>query len=346
MLLDRDVLSPATVPDQELVVHRSREIEDFRAALSLLAEAPTDSFLVVAGPPGTGKTMIARDTLRRLRTQEIARPAYVDCWRDYGEHQVLYDLVDALDAAAGVVHRNSTPTTQLIEALHADPDRRRVVVLDEAEMVTDDAVFRTLRDAPQLDVVCIVNDTDELVEPRPDDVRATLEFATTLQFGRYSVKQVIAILSARIEHGIRDGIVRDRAIEQLAEAAGGDARLGIAALRAAADTAVEAARDVIGGDHVAPAVTNARRRLHRQRRDRLSAHQDTLLQLIGAADGPIAPGTLYEQYAAAVAEPKSKRTMRTYVSKMAHYGLVTVDGTSRDRRYAVDREGYVDPQLV
>jgi len=344
VILDRQVLDPTVVPDQELIVHRGRELEDCRAALDLLADAPTNSCLVIHGPPGTGKTMIAREVLRRLRQQNTLRTAYVDCWEHYTANHALYEVADALNAG-GIIHRNSTPTQELTAALQAHPEQRRVAVLDEAEMIIDASVFRTLRDAPKLDIVCIVNDTGELIEEHPDDVRAALDLATSLHFGQYSVQQLIAILSARAEHGIRDGVVRKRAIERFAEAAGGDARLGIAALRAAAESAVEASRDVIYPQHVEPAVTNAARRLHRQTLDRLSEHQEQLYQLIVDAD-EIEPGELYARYADSVADPKSERTVRTYLTKMAHYGLVTVEGASRDRRYTLDRGGYVDPGVV
>jgi len=345
VLLNRQVLDPSVVPDQELIVHRGRELEDCRAALDLLSEAPTNSYLVLYGPPGTGKTMIARHILRDLRRDDKTRTTYVDCWESYSEYHALYEIADGLDAG-GVLHRNSTPTQELIEAITARPDHRRVVVLDEAEMVTDATVFQTLRDASRLDVICIVNDTSELTESHPDDVRATLDLATTLKCGSYSVKQLVAILSARAEHGVRDGLVRDRAIEAFAEAADGDARLGIAALRAAVDTAMETDRDVISASHVEPAVANAERRLHRQQLDRLSDHQETLYELIGEQSNGVDPGTLYEQYCEHISDPKSTRTMRTYLTKMAHYGLVTIEGTSRDRKYSLDRNGYIDPQLV
>lgn len=344
VILDRQVLDPTVVPDQELIVHRGRELEDCRAALDLLADAPTNSCLVIDAPPGTGKTMIAREVLRRLQQQKALQTAYVDCWEHYSENHALYEVANALDVG-GVIHRNSTPTHELTAALTAETEQRRVVVLDEAEMITDAGVFRTLRDAPILDVVCIVNDTGELVDEHPDDIRAELELATTLDFSHYSVQQLIAILEARAEHGIRDGVVRKRAIERFAEAAGGDARLGIAALRAAVETAVEASRDVIYPQHVEPAVANAARRLHRHTLDRLSDHQRILYDTIVDA-GEIEPGELYARYKDTVTDPKSERTVRTYLAKMAHYGLVDVKGTSRDRRYTLDRGGYVDPSVA
>ncbi|AXG09657.1 hypothetical protein DU484_07145 [Haloplanus rubicundus] len=190
-----------------------------------------------------------------------------------------------------------------------------------------------------------MNDTGELVEDHPADVRATLDLATTLDFATYSVQQLIAILEARAEHGIRDGVVRKRAIEQLAEAVDGDARLGIAALQAAVETDVEASRDVIYPQDVEPAVKNATRRLHRQTLDRLSDHQQLLYDTIVDAE-EIEPGALYDRYATSVREAKSERTVRKYVTKMAHYGLVDVEGTSRDRRYTLDRGGYVDPSVA
>ena len=51
--------------------------------------------------------------------------------------------------------------------------------------------------------------------------------------------------------------------------------------------------------------------------------------------GPIGPSGIHERYTEAVDDPRTKRTVRTYLSKMAQYNLLEAEGTSRDREYSL-----------
>ena len=51
--------------------------------------------------------------------------------------------------------------------------------------------------------------------------------------------------------------------------------------------------------------------------------------------GPIGPSEIHERYCEEVDDPRTKRTVRTYLSKMAQYNLLKADGTSRDREYSL-----------
>lgn len=56
-----------------------------------------------------------------------------------------------------------------------------------------------------------VNNTGELVDEHPDDVRA--ELTTEPDFSYCSVQQLIVILEVRTEHSICDCVVQPRAIK-------------------------------------------------------------------------------------------------------------------------------------
>jgi hypothetical protein len=51
--------------------------------------------------------------------------------------------------------------------------------------------------------------------------------------------------------------------------------------------------------------------------------------------GPLGPGEIHDRYTDAVDDPRTKRTIRTYLSKMAQYNLLDATGTSRDRAYSL-----------
>jgi len=84
------------------------------------------------------------------------------------------------------------------------------------------------------------------------------------------------------------------------------------------------------------AVDQARQSLRRASLDRLSDHQRVLYDIIEDR-GPLQPSQLYERYRDAVADPRTKRTVRTYLSKMDHYRLVESDGQGKNRVYRAAR---------
>jgi len=51
--------------------------------------------------------------------------------------------------------------------------------------------------------------------------------------------------------------------------------------------------------------------------------------------GPVGPSEIHERYTEEADDPRTKRTVRTYLSKMAQYNLLEAEGTSRDREYSL-----------
>ncbi|MFC7157703.1 hypothetical protein ACFQPA_19945 [Halomarina halobia] len=68
----------------------------------------------------------------------------------------------------------------------------------------------------------------------------------------------------------------------------------------------------------------------------LTPHQRALYDIL-AEEGELEPADLYAAYQERVDEPKTDRTVRNYLQKLAQYNLITITGTSRDRTYVVER---------
>ena len=66
----------------------------------------------------------------------------------------------------------------------------------------------------------------------------------------------------------------------------------------------------------------------------LTPHQRVVYEIV-REHAPVGPSEIHERYSEEVDDPRAKRTVRTYLSKMAQYNPLEAEGTSRDREYSL-----------
>lgn len=328
MLAEERVFEEGFVPSD--VVHRHDEVNQLSSALQPLVEGGRAEHAFLFGPTGAGKTCVARYTLRELQAAAAVDVGYVDCWSDYTRFRVLERALSGVDAAADV-HRQSTPTDELLDRLRRVTDRPYVLVLDEADQLGEAAVLHDLYRVPEVTLVCIANRERDLFTGLDDRLTSRLTTGTRVRFDSYGGDELVAILKKRVERGL-DGDVAERHLRAIADAAAGDARVAIGTLRHAARRVAAADVDRLTDEIVAAAVPAAETQVRRRTLDRLTDHQRVLYETVRDA-GEIEPGALYERYEAQVAEPKARRTLRNYLAKMERYNLVVSDGEKGGRTY-------------
>ncbi len=185
-------------------------------------------------------------------------------------------------------------------------------------------------------MVCIANRETDLFAGLDDRLASRLHSAVRVQFDKYGVEALADILEARVERGL-DADVDREALEFVADAAAGDARVAIGILRSAAREADREGADRLTRERLADEVPAGRRAVRRASLDRLTPHQRTLYDII-ADCGEVDPGELYGQYQERVDDPKTRRTVRNYLSKMVQYDLVVASGENRGRTYRLAGE--------
>ena len=104
-------------------------------------------------------------------------------------------------------------------------------------------------------------------------------------------------------------------------------------LRSAARQAEQTDVDKIDSTIIHEAIPEGRREVTQKNIDQLTPHQRALYEIIREHDS-LTPGNLYEHYRERVENPKSNRTVRNYLSKLAHYNLIVKEGHGRGRMYA------------
>lgn len=332
MITNARVLQDSFVPDE--VVHRNGELNQLSGALEpLLHDDPPDNACLF-GPTGVGKTCCARYAVNQLRETLLdVNIQYVNCWNDYSRYRVFYRLLDGLGRTLDV-HRQSTPHDVLYERLREADDQPYVVILDEVDQLEERDILYDLYTLPHVTMVLIANDESEFFASLDDRLYSRLTGSERIHFEQYSIDEIVAILQSRAQWGLIDGAVGQRELERIADAAAGDARIAISILRTAARRAQQDGADQLTSQAIKTAVPKAQTELHEKTIDQLIADQQLIFQIIDEHT-EIAPGTLYEEYEQRADDPKSRRMVRNYLSKMEHYDVIEAEGEKRGRVYRI-----------
>jgi orc1/cdc6 family replication initiation protein len=332
MIRDARVLRAGFVPRE--VEHRDAEVNHLSSVLEPITNGEPADTAIVTGPSGAGKTCISKFVTERLREEVLDVEAiYVNCWRNYTRFRTLYQILDDLGATIDI-HRQSTPHDELVDRLQQHDGPRTVVILDEVDQLEDPSVIYDLHSLPQFAIICIANKEEELFNRVDDRLVSRLRSSEHVRMDKYHDEQLYDILSARAKWGLDEDVITDDQLYRIADAAAGDARLAIGILRTAAGKADRENLERITDDILLDAAEDARAQIKQKSLDSLTPHQRVVYDIV-REHGPVGPSEIHERYSEDVDDPRTKRTVRTYLSKMEQYNLLEAEGTSRDREYSL-----------
>lgn len=280
-------------------------------------------------PPKRVGAVCSRRPGRNLRPSRPSRRPNHQFHFHSGRFRILYRILEGV-APTYDVHR-STPRDELLRRLEG-VESPYVVVLDGADQIADSDVLRELYAIPHVTTICIANRERDLVGPLDERLRSRLRSSITVAFDAYSDEALVAILADRVEWGLEDGVVSEGQLAAMADAAAGNARDAIGILRTAAREAQHGGAGTVRDEHIETAIPEARAAVRQKSVQKLSEHQRAVYELLAEA-GPLSPKDLYARYQSAVAEPRTKRTIRSYLGKLEQYGLVLAHGEGPSRRY-------------
>jgi orc1/cdc6 family replication initiation protein len=330
MITDARVLQPEFIPKE--VVHRDAEVNHLSGAFDPVTRGEPAETAMLFGPSGVGKTCIAKFTLDRLRETVLdVNHQYINCWQNYTRFRVLYRILEGVGRTVDV-HRQSTPKDELLERVHEYDGPPYVVVLDEVDQLQDKRLLYDLYRTRGISMVLVANRETELFSQLDDRLTSRLHGSTRIHFDKYGLDELVSILADRIRWGLSEGVVGTDQLGRIADAAAGDARVAISILRNAARQAEREGASRISHAAVTAAIPEARAELRQKSVEQLTPDQQTLYDVVVEA-GEITPGELYERYERRVDDPKTKRTVRNYLSKLAQYNLVRAEGERRGRTY-------------
>ncbi|WP_324665807.1 Cdc6/Cdc18 family protein [Haloarcula sediminis] len=340
MIRDARVLRAGFIPKE--IEHRDAEVNHLSSVLEPITSGEPADTAIVTGPSGAGKTCISKFVTERLREEVLdIETTYVNCWRNYTRFRTLYQILDDLDQTIDI-HRQSTPHDELVDRLQQYDGPRTVIILDEVDQLEDPGILYDLHSLEQFALVCIANKEEELFSRVDDRLVSRLRSSEHVRMDKYHNEQLYDILSARAKWGLDENVIIDDQLYHIADAAAGDARLAIGILRIAASTADRKDRETITDEMLRDAADDARAEIRQTSLDSLTPHQQAVYDIV-REHGPVGPSKIHEHYSDAVDDPRTKRTVRTYLSKMDQYNLLVAEGTSRDRQYSLATESIRSP---
>lgn len=109
-------------------------------------------------------------------------------------------------------------------------------------------------------------------------------------------------------------------------------------LRHAAKQARSENAGEITDSHIEYAIPEARAEIRRKNYDLLTEHQQILYDTLETVpEDELAPSELYDRYCDAVDDPKTDRTIRSYLKKLEQYNLAEGEGSGPSRVYRIVR---------
>ena len=340
MIRDARVLRAGFVPRE--IEHRDAEVNHLSSVLEPLTNGEPADTAIVTGPSGTGKTCLSKFVTERLREEVLDVEAiYVNCWRNYTRFRTLYQILDELGQTIDI-HRQSTPHDELVDKIQQYDGPRTVIILDEVDQLEDPEILYDLHSLDQFALVCIANREQELFSRVDERLVSRLRSSEHVRMDKYHDDQLYDILHARAKWGLSEDVITDDQLYRIADAAAGDARLAIGILRTAASTADREDHERITDEMLLDAADDARAQIRQKSLDSLTPHQRVVYDVV-REHGPLGPSKIHGHYTESVDDPRTNRTVRTYLSKMVQYNLLEAEGTSRDREYAVATHSVSSP---
>ena len=286
---------------------------------------------LIFGATGTGKTCLAKYATDQLRRVTDLNVQHVNCWEDNTRFQILHQVVSSFDHSTP--GRSAADINSLLTRIESYTGPPFVVILDEAELLRDPNIIRDYHGRRGFSLIVIANDREEFFAEVPAAVETRLHGPiATLE--PYSITALVAILEDRADQGLRTGVIDAEQLEMIADHAAGNAQKAITTLRLAARQGRRERGGTITDAMIADAAGDAEKVIRDAHIGRLLDHQKIVYDVVCESDEWLTTSGVYEKYSERVdGDPRSNRTIRKYLSKLAEYDLIAKDGATRGRTY-------------
>jgi len=324
LIVDEAMFSESYVPDN--LPGREKQKNEILRCLAPATRQRRPAHLWLYGKPGTGKTTTVLAALKDLKAKSGVQTLLVNCWEKGTFFEVVDEMIGQLTILRAEENRASLKFQKLRRHLNGRPV---VIVLDEFDQIRpaerSTAIYNLLL-LEKAGLVCISNCENSLFELE-DRVRSRLN-PYLIPFPAYSSEALAEILRQRAAMGLAPDAWSERALAQIAESAGGDARIAVQTLRHAGEMGEED-----NGRKISVRIMSTQRtRVSTAKRASVLntlTEDHRILYSIVKKKGQVLSGDLREGYLRRCKQlgrkPVASRTFSNYSNKLAQAGAVHLE---------------------
>lgn len=356
LIKDRRTLTIDYIPEK--LPFRDEEAKTIAQTLSIVLKGARPSNLLLFGKPGTGKTAVIKNIIKRLQKKakeleiEVIVP-FVNAKTANTAYKVLYEIAEEMGINKGE-NKNQVyftglsmgeATDRILDFIQKKKKLHVILVIDEIDSLVDkngdDILYNFTRANERMHeggFISLIGISNSLtfkdkLDPR---VRSSLS-EEEMVFNPYTIVQLQKILSDRGKLAFNDDAISTAAINLCAAMAGkenGDARKAIDLLRVAAEIAERERASDVQEIHIRQAQEKIEKDTNYEVLRNSTTHTKiVLLAIMKSKNGNT--GEVYEIYSSLCKyteqEPLTQRRMTQIVSELDQLGLVMTDVVSQGR---------------
>ncbi|VVB98371.1 ORC1-type DNA replication protein 1 [uncultured archaeon] len=320
---NESVFSPDFMPSE--ILHREAETKEIALTLAPLTKGRRAASIILHGPPGTGKTTLARHISAQLReATSRAHPVYINCAEQGYRYSILGAILSSLDYAVSRRGRSADELISYMVEMLRKENKIPLVILDDIDMLPSDEKNGILYDLLRMrenfgidSAVIAITNKEDFMARLERRIRSSL-LQSVVKFSPYTPQQLRDILGERAKLGFVPGAWDAETIGLCAGFAarnGGDARLAINALWLAGKEADKDGSEKVSVAHVEKIKAAAQELLRSGQEQALSKEEQAVLAEIRKA-GRIQSGALYARL------KLNERSVRNYLEKLEELGFL------------------------
>ena len=356
LIKDRKTLTIDYVPEN--LPFRDEEARTIAQTLSIVLKGARPSNLLLFGKPGTGKTAVIKNIIKRLQKKakeleiDVIVP-FVNAKTANTAYKVLYEIAEEMGINKGEKKQQvyftglsmGEATDRILDFIQKKKKLHVILVIDEIDSLVDkngdDILYNFTRANERMDeggFISLIGISNSLtfkdkLDPR---VRSSLS-EEEMVFNPYTILQLQKILSDRAKLAFNDHAISTAAINLCAAVAGkenGDARKAIDLLRVAAEIAERERASAVQEIHIRQAQEKIEKDTNYEVLRNSTTHTKiVLLAIMKSKNGNT--GEVYETYSSLCKysehEPLTQRRITQIVSELDQLGLVMTDVVSQGR---------------
>lgn len=356
LIKDRKTLTIDYVPEN--LPFRDEEARTIAQTLSIVLKGARPSNLLLFGKPGTGKTAVIKNIIKRLQKKakeleiDVIVP-FVNAKTANTAYKVLYEIAEEMGINKGEKKQQvyftglsmGEATDRILDFIQKKKKLHVILVIDEIDSLVDkngdDILYNFTRANERMyegGFISLIGISNSLtfkdkLDPR---VRSSLS-EEEMVFNPYTILQLQKILSDRAKLAFNDNAISTAAINLCAAMAGkenGDARKAIDLLRVAAEIAERERASAVQEIHIRQAQEKIEKDTNYEVLRNSTTHTKiVLLAIMKSKNGNT--GEVYETYSSLCKysehEPLTQRRITQIVSELDQLGLVMTDVVSQGR---------------